>query len=219
MGYGVPTDVYAADGQEHTVTGFYVTNNLWAYQSIMEGDYSSTPFGGTTGDDPDWFKLTATGKNASGQTIGTLDFYLADYRFANNEEDYVVDTWEWFDLSPLGAVHTISFELSSTKNNDYGMLTPAYFCIDDFNGIAPDDALEESDIVTIPVYPNPAHAIIFVGANNDSPVQHIELYDITGRKVLTSTDTEINVSELPKGVYFVTVFIENQKIVEKIIVK
>ena len=219
MGYGVPTDVYAADGQEHTVTGFYITNNLWAYQSIMEGDYSSTPFGGTTGDDPDWFKLTATGKNASGQTIGTLDFYLADYRFANNEEDYVVDTWEWFDLSPLGAVHTISFELSSTKNNDYGMLTPAYFCIDDFNGIAPDNALEESDNVTIPVYPNPAHDIVFVGANNDSPVQHIELYDITGRKVLTSTDTEINVSELPKGVYFVTVFIENRKIVEKIIVK
>ena len=219
MGYGVPTDVYAADGQEHTVTGFYITNNLWAYQSIMEGDYSSTPFGGTTGDDPDWFKLTATGKNASGQTIGTLDFYLADYRFANNEEDYVVDTWEWFDLSPLGAVHTISFELSSTKNNDYGMLTPAYFCIDDFNGIAPDDGLEESDIVTIPVYPNPAHNYIHVGANNDSQVQHIELYDITGRKVLTSTDTEINVSELPKGVYFVTVFIENRKIVEKIIVK
>ena len=219
MGYGVPTDVYAADGQEHTVTGFYITNNLWAYQSIMEGDYSSTPFGGTTGDDPDWFKLTATGKNASGQTIGTLDFYLADYRFANNEEDYVVDTWEWFDLSPLGAVHTISFELSSTKNNDYGMLTPAYFCIDDFNGIAPDDGLEESDIVTIHVYPNPAHDIVFVGVNNDSPVQHIELYDITGRKVLTSTDTEINVSELPKGVYFVTVFIENRKIVEKIIVK
>ena len=219
MGYGVPTDVYAADGQEHTVTGFYITNNLWAYQSIMEGDYSSTPFGGTTGDDPDWFKLTATGKNASGQTIGTLDFYLADYRFANNEEDYVVDTWEWFDLSPLGAVHTISFELSSTKNNDYGMLTPAYFCIDDFNGIAPDDGLEESDIVTIPVYPNPAHNYIHVGANNDSPVQHIELYDITGRKVLISTDTEINVSELPKGVYFITVFIENRKIVEKIIVK
>ena len=219
MGYGVPTDVYAADGQEHTVTGFYVTNNLWAYQSIMEGDYSSTPFGGTTGDDPDWFKLTATGKNASGQTIGTLDFYLADYRFANNEEDYVVDTWEWFDLSPLGAVHTISFELSSTKNNDYGMLTPAYFCIDDFNGIAPDDGLEESDIVTIPVYPNPAHDIVFVGANNDSPVQHIELYDITGQLIFTSTETEINVSTLPKGVYFISISIENQTFIEKIVIE
>ena len=319
--YGAQTDVYASDGQAHTVTGCYVTNNLWAYQSIVEGDYSSTPFGGTSGNDPDWFKLTATGKNVSGQTIGTLDFYLADYRFANNEEDYVIDTWEWFDLSPLGAVHTITFSLSSTKENAYGMLTPAYFCIDDFNGTAPGqpqdeppyvvnpvedvvfnefpetiqinldgvatdpdndddqivysivsnsnqeqlnaymsgktlnltrlsreeatadlviratsnglhvdfnihviinyvpDGIDENEMTMISVYPNPAHDIIFVGANNDSPVQHIEMYDITGRKVLSSTETEINVSALPKGIYFISVYTENQKIVEKIIIE
>ena len=138
--YGMQTEVHAADGQSHTVTGCYVTNNLWAYQDIFEGSMGQTPFGGLSGDDPDWFKLTATGKNASGQTVGELDFYLADYRFANNEEDYVVDTWEWFDLSPLGSVASISFSLSSTKSNYGGMITPAYFCMDNFNGdgAAPD---------------------------------------------------------------------------------
>ena len=134
---GAQTDVYAADGSSQTITGCYVTNNLWAYQSIVNGDASATPFGGTSGNDPDWFKLTATGKNTAGQTVGTLDFYLADYRFANNNEDYVLDTWEWFDLSPLGEVATISFSLSSTKGDSWGMLTPAYFCMDDFNGINP----------------------------------------------------------------------------------
>ena len=148
---GAQTDVYASDGAVHTITGCYVTNNLWAYQSITEGDYSSTPFGGTTGNDPDWFKLTATGKNAAGQTVGTLDFYLADYRFTNNEEDYVIDTWEWFDLSPLGPVHTISFSLSSTKSNAYGMLTPAYFCIDDFNGVGPNVPQDEPPYIANPV--------------------------------------------------------------------
>ena len=148
---GAQTDVYASDGIAHTITGCYVTNNLWAYQSITEGDYSSTPFGGSTGNDPDWFKLTATGKNAAGQTVGTLDFYLADFRFANNEEDYVIDTWEWFDLSPLGAVHTISFSLSSTKSNAYGMLTPAYFCIDNFNGIGPNVPQDEPPYIVNPV--------------------------------------------------------------------
>lgn len=132
--YGMQTEVYAADGQTHTVTGCYITNNLWAYQDIFEGSMGQTPFGGLTGDDPDWFKLTATGKNANGQTVGELDFYLADYRFANNEEDYVVDTWEWFDLSPLDPVASISFSLSSTKSNYGGMITPAYFCMDNFNG-------------------------------------------------------------------------------------
>ena len=322
--FGAQTDVYASDGQAHTVTGCYVTNNLWAYQSVVNGDASSTPFGGTTGNDPDWFKLTATGKNASGQTIGTLDFYLADYRFENNEEDYVVDTWEWFDLSPLGAVHTISFSLSSTKGNAYGMLTPAYFCIDDFNGTAPlpptppqdeppyvvnpvedvvfnefpqtiqvnldgvatdDDApddqitysivsnsnsseltatmngkmlnltrvsreegtadlvmratsdgqyvdfnihviinyipdgIEENDDVAISIYPNPAHDYIRVETMCISSVQRIDLYGVTGQKVLSSTESEINVSTLPEGVYFVTVFTENQKFVERIIIE
>jgi putative lipoic acid-binding regulatory protein len=137
---GVQTDVYAADGQLHTVTGCYVTNNLWAYQDMLQGGYGEPPYGGTTGNDPDWFKVTATGKNASGQTVGTLDFYLADFRFANNEEDYILNTWEWFDLSPLGDVATISFSLSSSRGSGYNMITPAYFCMDNFNdgGAAPD---------------------------------------------------------------------------------
>ena len=137
---GVQTDVYATDGQLHTVTGCYVTNNLWTYQDILQGGYGEPPYGGSTGNDPDWFKVTATGKNASGQTVGTLDFYLADFRFANNEEDYVLNTWEWFDLSPLGDVATISFSLSSSRGSGYNMITPAYFCMDNFNGggAAPD---------------------------------------------------------------------------------
>ena len=132
--YGVQTDVYAADGQSHTVTGCYITNNLWAYQDVLQGSMGQTPFGGLSGDDPDWVKLTATGKNVSGQTVGTVDFYLADYRFEDNSQDYVIDTWEWFDLSALGPVATISFSLSSTKSNYGGMITPAYFCMDNFNG-------------------------------------------------------------------------------------
>ena len=156
--YGMQTEVYAADGQSHTVTGCYITNNLWAYQDVLEGSMGQTPFGGLTGDDPDWFKLTATGKNASGQTIGTLDFYLADYRFDNPEDDYVLETWEWFDLSPLGEVASISFSLSSTKSNYGGMITPAYFCMDNFNGggAAPD----------LPPYiVNPVQNVVF----NDYP--------------------------------------------------
>jgi len=151
---GVQTDVYAADGQSHTVTGCYVTNDLWTYQDILQGGYGEPPYGGTTGNDPDWFKVTAIGKNASGQTVGTLDFYLADYRFANNAEDYVLNTWEWFDLSPLGSVATISFELSSSRGSGYNMITPAYFCMDNFNGggAAPDEP---------PYIANPVQDVVF----------------------------------------------------------
>ena len=151
---GVQTEVYAADGQSHIVTGCYVTNDLWTYQDILQGGYGEPPYGGTTGNDPDWFKVTATGKNASGQVVGTLDFYLADYRFANNAEDYVLNTWEWFDLSPLGNVATISFSLSSSRGSGYNMITPAYFCMDNFNGggTAPDEP---------PYIVNPVQDVVF----------------------------------------------------------
>ncbi len=177
--YGAQTDVCAADGQPHTVTGCYVTNNLWAYQNMLEGDNTVTPFGGLSGNDPDWFKLTATGKNASGQTVGSLDFYLADYRFDNPEDDYILNTWEWFDLSPLGEVATISFDLSSSKNNNSGMITPAYFCMDDFNGGAVID-LPPYIVTPIPdVVMNEFPKIVYIDLNGaatdpDDPDELIE---------------------------------------------
>ncbi len=318
---GVQTDVYASDGIAHTVTGCYVTNNLWAYQNMHDGDATATAFGGTTGNDPDWFKLTATGKNANGQTVGTAEFYLADYRFANNDDDYILNTWEWFDLSTLGAVHTISFSLSSSKNNSGGMITPAYFCIENFNGTAPTppqdlppyvvnpvgdvdfttfpeivyvnldgvvtddddpdenigynilsisnteyiyavmqdkrlkmtrlsreesivtitmraysdgqyvdfdvhailhyvpDGVAENDAASISVYPNPAHDYIRIDTQSIAPVQRIDIYNSTGQMVLSTTETEISVSTLPQGVYFISVFTENQKFVERIVIK
>jgi len=321
---GTQTDVYASDGQLHTVTGCYVTNNLWAYQNMHDGDATATPFGGTSGNDPDWFKLTATGKNANGQTVGTAEFYLADYRFDNSEDDYILNTWEWFDLSTLGAVHTVSFSLSSSKNNQYGMITPAYFCMDNFNGTAPTpptppqdlppyivnpvddvvftdfpetievnldgvatdddnddeqivytivsnsnetelsaqieaktlimnrvsreeavadlvlratsnglyvdfnvhvvinfvpDGIEDNEMEMISVYPNPAHDFIRVETQSIASVLGVEIYNVTGQKVLLSKDTEINVSTLPEGVYFVVVFTENQRIVERIVIQ
>ena len=318
---GVQTDVYAADGIAHTVTGCYVTNNLWAYQNMHDGDATATAFGGPTGNDPDWFKLTATGKNANGQTVGTAEFYLADYRFANNDDDYILNTWEWFDLSTLGSVHTISFSLSSSKNNSGGMITPAYFCMENFNGTAPtppqdeppylinpiddvvfnsypetiaiylatyvtdpdddDDLIEysilsnsntdeldahmngkmlnmtrrsreestaqlviratsdgqyldfdinviiksvpdgvaENDAASISVYPNPAHDYIRIDTQSIAPVQRVDIYNSTGQMVLSTTETEISVSTLPQGVYFISVFTENQKFVERIVIK
>ena len=134
--YGSRTEITAADGLAHTVTGCYVTNNLWAYNHMLYGEYGLV-FGGSDGTAPDYFVLHATGKDSNGTTIGTLDFYLADYRFDNSEDDYILNTWEWFDLSSLGEVASISFSLESTIGNSGGMLTPAYFCMDDFNGTAP----------------------------------------------------------------------------------
>ena len=148
--YGVLTEITAADGLEHTVTGCYVTNNVWAYKHMLYGEYGLV-FGGSDGTAPDYFVLHATGKDSNGTTTGTLDFYLADYRFDNSDDDYILDTWEWFDLSSLGEVASISFSLESTIGNGGGMLTPAYFCMDDFNGTAPTPHEDQPPYIANPV--------------------------------------------------------------------
>lgn len=132
-----PTDVKPVDGVASVVTGCYVTNNLWTYRAILEGDGYSNQFGGATGNDPDYYRIWAVGKKENNQNTDTLFFYLADYRFTNNSEDFVVNKWEWFDLSNLGTVKSVRFGVESTKQNQWGITTPTYFCMDDFNGTPP----------------------------------------------------------------------------------
>ena len=72
--------------------------------------------------------------------------------------------------------------------------------------------------MTISVYPNPAHDFIIIRANNDLPVQ-CDLCSVTGQKVLSSTENEINVSGLESGIYFVRVKCGDNIITERVIIK
>ena len=127
VGYSGPPTVTLP---ESTLSEAYYTNNAYAYWSMMEGDSFAKKFGGDTGDDPDWFMLTITGKNA-GTVTDTVDFYLADFRYQDNTQDYIVDDWTWLDLTPLGTVTSLEFALSSSDVGGWGMNTPAYFAMDD----------------------------------------------------------------------------------------
>jgi len=128
-GFGTELPTMTVDSAR-TVEGFYATNNNYAYYSMLNGDALAKKFGGGSGDDEDWFLLTITGKDAGGVLTGTVDFYLADYRFADNSQDYIVDTWEYVDLTSLGVVKSLEFSLSSSDVGEWGMNTPAYFAMD-----------------------------------------------------------------------------------------
>ncbi len=111
------------------VSGLYVANTTYAGLAMLNGEGPATKFGGASGDDADWFLLTITGKNDGGST-GTVEFYLADYSFVDNSQDYIVDTWELVDTSSLGIVDSLEFTLSSSDMGQFGMNTPAYFALD-----------------------------------------------------------------------------------------
>jgi len=117
----------------------WFTNATYPYLIMRDGDLDmglAKKFGGTTGNDPDWFLLTITGKDAAEQVTGTVDFYLADYRFADNA---IVADWTRVDLTSLGAVKSLEFTLDGSDSSAWGLNTPAYFAMDTLT-VAPEPA-------------------------------------------------------------------------------
>jgi hypothetical protein len=108
-----------------------ITNTTYTALSMKHGDAFAKKFGGPSGTDPDFFHLTIRGLDKFGNVSGTVSFYLADYRFENNAQDYIIDEWTAVNLVPLGNAKRLVFELTSSDNHpDFGMNTPAYFAID-----------------------------------------------------------------------------------------
>ena len=124
--------------------GFYITNATYTYLSMKNGDDFSKKFGGINGIDPDFLKLIISGTDIYGKETESVEFFLADFTYENEEDDYLVNNWNWVDLAELGYVTNLKFILESTDNGAWGMNTPSYFCIDDFNGFSP----ETPEIIT-----------------------------------------------------------------------
>lgn len=132
------TPVRFTDNSAHIIKGFHITNSTYCALSMLNGDSFSKKFGGETGEDPDWFKVTIRGYK-NGTETDVKDVYLADFRFEDNTKDYVLQNWQWVATEDFGKIDSLTFALSSSDVGDFGMNTPAYFCVENFY-ILPDTA-------------------------------------------------------------------------------
>lgn len=113
---------YFADGKARVVDHMYVVNTCYTLNSLYYGDSFAKP---ATADS--WFKIVAYGYDADGRTTGSTECFLC------NGSANIVEEWTKFDLSVLGSVTKIEFNImgSSDLCGDYGLNTPAYFAYDD----------------------------------------------------------------------------------------
>ncbi len=135
VGYTDTADITLTSAED--VTGVYLTNTTYAALSMLNGDGFAKQFGGASGTDADWFNLTIEGK-LGGASTGSVVFYLADYRFANSQDDYIIDTWTWVDLTSLGTVDELDLTFGSSDVGDFGINTPSYVAFDDFMTSVPE---------------------------------------------------------------------------------
>ena len=98
------------------------TNTTIAYFSMLNGDGFAKKF-----EKDDWFKLTVIGFDAAGTKKAEVEYLLADY---TNGKSFIASNWTEVDLTDLKGVAKLVFNLESTDNGDWGMNTPAYFCMD-----------------------------------------------------------------------------------------
>ncbi len=119
--YGVDKITFS----ERVVPGFYVNNNAYAVTSMLNGDSYAKKF-----DETDWFVLYCIGLKGA-DVVDTIEVYLA-------KDGAIMTEWTYVDLSELGEIDGMTFGMSSSDNGDFGMNTPAYFCMDNFGAALPD---------------------------------------------------------------------------------
>lgn len=106
------------------VNSVYFTNTTYTYLAMKNGNdgyLGLTPF-----DSEDYFTLIINGLAQDGSILNTQYFSLAN---GTN----IINDWEQVNLSNLGLVYGLSFDLLSSDIGPWGMNTPAYFAMDNLD--------------------------------------------------------------------------------------
>lgn len=207
------------------VLQFHISNSTYAYNSMRDGDAFAKKFGGATGDDPDWFKVTIKAYGNS-NFIDSLDFYLADYRFSDNSQDYIIKDWVYLDAiignhqaQPLQIIDSIYFDLSSSDVGAWGMNTPSFFCLDNIT-LSASVSIQELTQNNFTFYPNPTSSVLNI--KSVEAIESAKVIDITGKTMLTvlgnnQNQIQFNVADLKSGVYFIQLNSKGTTSVQKFI--
>lgn len=103
----------------HKVMGCFVNSTSYFLNIVENGNPYSPPM-----KDGEEIKIYATGYDAAGREGKTVEMTLA-------RKGKLIKQWTRWDLSALGEVKTIKFNIRGGYTDEWGMTTPKYFAIDD----------------------------------------------------------------------------------------
>jgi hypothetical protein len=217
--YAVATGKPVIKIDNKVVQGFYVTNNTYAYYSMKDGDQFAKKFGGVDGNDTDFFELIVYAHH-QGTLKDSVVVALADFRFESSNEDYILNTWKWVDLTSFQHVDSLTFGFKSSDNGDFGMNTPGYFCIDNLT-IGESVGLSKiTKTIDVSLYPNPTSDYLNIALPNNNKPYQVVLMDVVGKEYMSVLNKQqLNISHLPKGVYFVKIIVDGNAVVKRIILE
>lgn len=207
---------------QKVVSSIALTNTTFAYLSMLNGDDIAKKFGDTINangendgsNGEDFFRLRILGRDQNSNITDSVIVYLADYRFSDNSQDYILKEWLTVDLTALGAIQFLEFELSSSDVGSWGMNTPAYFALD--NLVYGDLAIAENT-TQLTVYPNPTTDVIHIGQQQGIAT----LMDVNGKELIQidlAGNESISLAQFDAGTYFLVVS-SNQQVYQTVVTK
>jgi hypothetical protein len=218
-----------------TVNGFYITNTTYAYKSMAKGDAFARKFGDTTGTGsgttipqgsyPDYFKVVIKGYNNGALKNDSVTVLLADFTFTNNAQDFILATWQYVSLISLGEVDSIKFFMRSSDSGSFGINTPGFFGMDNFTIDGPASVgivAQTSEGLKLKAFPNPFNSSLkIISEASFENTLKVTLTDVSGKIVfaqdLSQQETELDLTALESGIYFLAVNNGTQKSINKII--
>jgi hypothetical protein len=196
-------------GPSSGILGFKIANTTFAYNSMKSGDAFAKKFGGVSGNDADSFVLKISAFH-KGQFLFSKRVVLADFRFADNAKDYILDSWSIVDLSmpqnEVGPRDSFVFELMSSDNGQFGMNTPGFFAIDEVIA-ARWLGVNAVNRLTAKVYPNPACDVVSI--ETKGAMLDLQVHNAIGELVYQTKNCggmihQINIKSWAEGVYTIS---------------
>jgi hypothetical protein len=111
--------IYFKDDNARVIDHLWVCLSTYEYNCLYEGNGLTAPLG-----ENDYVIIEAIGHKEDG-TTQKIQIRVADL------QNGVIDDWTKWDLTALGKVIKVQFNIIGTNDNGYGFSQPAYFAYDD----------------------------------------------------------------------------------------
>lgn len=139
-------------------------------------------------------KITAF---AAGVEVDNREIVMADFR---EDASYKMDEWTFVDLSWIANADSLYFSALSNDANEYGLLVPTYFCMDDFGAENPGPVFVSNNIAESLSLDAYFDAAGMLNLNCESRINDVYVYDMAGRLVKNISVNDNNVSMAFDGV-------------------
>ncbi len=114
-----PAELFFHDMSPRVIDHLYINNTTYTASVCLHGNAYSESLG-TDG----YYKVIAKNVDENEEVVATAEFYLA-------KDGKLVEGWQKWDLTSLGKVAVLKFEVDSNVGNEWGISIPNYFAIDD----------------------------------------------------------------------------------------